>query len=70
MRVNDVENQDMLQEDEVYEVSTISGSSLSLQDLETLNHNIVTGFLYVTGALGIIVGCILGIAFHGIFRSK
>lgn len=38
--------------------------------LNTLNHNIVSGSLFITGCFGITIGCLLGIAFHGIFRSK
>lgn len=42
----------------------------SYTDLITLNHNIVSGSLFITGCFGITIGCLLGIAFHGIFRSK
>lgn len=44
--------------------------SISQEDIVILNNNIISGFLYVTGALGIISGLLVGMAFHGIFRSK
>lgn len=61
-----VEVQDELQTIQAF--TEVTSSSVTY--LEAINHNIVMGSLFITGALGIIIGCLIGIAFHGIFRSK
>lgn len=69
-----MEVQDELQNDEDLdeEVSEYpeTYSEISSEDLIVLNNNIITGSLYITGALGIIAGILIGRAFNGIFRSK
>lgn len=62
-----MENENELQNDSTFEEVVVSSGSTYL---ETINHNVVIGSLYITGALGIIAGILVGWAFHGIFRSK
>ena len=68
-----LEVQNELQLDEISSEDneeTSAEVSISQEDLIVLNNNVISGFLYVTGALGIIAGILVGMAFHGIFRSK
>lgn len=69
-----MEVQDELQNDEVLNDELSEDpetySEITSEDLMILNNNIITGALYITGALGIICGILIGRAFNGIFRSK
>lgn len=52
------------------DAATTSSSAVTVEEISILNLNMVSGFLYITGALGIISGILIGKAFHGIFRSR
>lgn len=52
------------------EMETTTSSEITMETIETLNNNMVSGFLYLTGCLGIIVGLLVGFIFNGIFRGK
>lgn len=62
-----MENENELQNDEIL---TTSGTTVDIETMQTLNQNICMSSLYITGAIGILCGILLGGAFHGIFRNK
>lgn len=42
--------------------------TITIEDFEAFNMNYVTGSLYTVGAIGILVGVLLGTAFNGIIK--
>lgn len=56
------------------ELQTTSNSyedlqAISLQDFETFNLNVCTGFTFIIGSIGLLCGILLGSLFNGIFRN-
>lgn len=61
------ENQEDNQE--VSEDVSESNQAITLEDFQTYNLNMCTGFLFVTGCLGIIAGAIVCSALKGILKK-
>lgn len=65
-----MEEENVLQDGEVSSFTVTSDDTTIIQSIDTLNHNIVTGFMFLIGTVGIVVGVLIGKVFNGIFRSK
>lgn len=66
-----MENDELLEiENELQagETSSETTEAITLQDFETFNLNVCTGFLYVVGALGVVAGALVCNALKGVFR--
>lgn len=65
-----MEEENVLQDGEVSSLTVTSDDSTIIKSIDTLNHNIVTGIMFLIGTVGIVVGVLIGKVFNGIFRSK
>lgn len=65
-----MEEENVLQDGEVSSFTVTSDDTTIIKSIDTLNHNIVTGTMFLIGTVGIVVGVLIGKVFNGIFRSK